>query len=119
MNQNGKLDEATLPRPARTDRTDRTGQELVKPCAASELAVVEAWREVLDIDEIGVHHDFFHLGGNSMAAHRVARILLPYGYIEARRVFQMRQPARLAEILSASAAASETLTNRPINTNWP
>ncbi|MEX3510877.1 amino acid adenylation domain-containing protein [Kocuria carniphila] len=102
MNQNGKLDEAALPRPT---RTDRTGQELIEPRDGSELAVVEAWREVLGIDEIGVHDDFFQLGGDSMAAHRVARILLPYGYIEARQVLQVRQPARLAEILSAAAAA--------------
>lgn len=101
MNQNGKLDETALPRPT---RRDRTGQALIEPRNASELAIVEAWREVLGITAIGVHDDFFQLGGDSMAAHRVARNLLPHGYIEARQVLQARQPALLAEMLSISKA---------------
>lgn len=100
MNQNGKLDESALPRPTRGDRTK---QELVEPRNDSEQAVVNVWRDVLGIDEIGVHDDFFQLGGDSMAAHRVARNLLPHGQVEARQVLQARQPELLAKILSTQS----------------
>jgi amino acid adenylation domain-containing protein len=103
-NQNGKLDEAMLPQPARSDRTDTAA---VPPRNSYEQNVVDVWSDVLGIEEIGVYDDFFHLGGDSMTAHRIARRLLAHGYIEARQVLQARSPAELATLLEAHPVEDE------------
>ncbi len=40
----------------------------VAPSAEAEVAVAAIWQEALGIDRIGVHDDFFALGGHSLAA---------------------------------------------------
>ena len=50
-------------------------QEFVAPRSDMEEILVQLWGEVLTADNIGVHHNFFGLGGDSLAASRlVARI---------------------------------------------
>ncbi|MGW0548751.1 amino acid adenylation domain-containing protein [Streptomyces altiplanensis] len=68
---NGKVDRSALPagkalRPARTSAAPRTALE-------SALAVL--WAELLDADEVGVHDDFFQLGGHSLTVNRL-RVLI-------------------------------------------
>ncbi|MFF8811778.1 type I polyketide synthase [Streptomyces pactum] len=43
----------------------------VAPSGERERAVAEVWQEVLGIDRVGVHDDFFALGGHSLAAVRI------------------------------------------------
>jgi hypothetical protein len=43
----------------------------VAPTTDLERVIAEAWREVLGIAEIGVHDDFFALGGSSLQAGQV------------------------------------------------
>ena len=61
---NGKLDYAALPSP------DRLRPELdaayMAPATEVEQAVTLAWQEVLGIAKVGVHDNFFDLGGNSL-----------------------------------------------------
>ncbi|HEU4733061.1 MAG TPA: amino acid adenylation domain-containing protein [Kofleriaceae bacterium] len=64
MTPNGKLDRQRLPDP-RTVLPLR-GQGYVAPTTDLELAVVGIWQEVLRRAEIGVHENFFDLGGNSL-----------------------------------------------------
>lgn len=50
-------------------------QEFVAPRSDMEEILVQLWGEVLTADNVGVHHNFFGLGGDSLAASRlVARI---------------------------------------------
>ena len=67
---NGKLDRGRLPRPE-----GRAVGE-VPLSGALECAVAEAFGEVLGIEEeLGADADFFHLGGHSLMAVRLARLL--------------------------------------------
>ncbi|MDQ8699141.1 non-ribosomal peptide synthetase [Hyphomicrobium sp. LHD-15] len=64
----GKIDSkrlASLPLQALSSRT------ITAPRTSEELAVWEIWRDVLGIDDFGVHDNFFDLGGHSMLAVRV------------------------------------------------
>ena len=64
---NGKLDRQALPAP------DYSGYaEYVPPRTHREETVARVWREVLDVERIGVLSDFFELGGHSMLAVRIA-----------------------------------------------
>jgi amino acid adenylation domain-containing protein len=70
---NGKVDYGALPDP-QFDRATQAG-ELVAARTASERELVAIWREMLDVQEIGVNDNFFALGGHSLLAVRLfARI---------------------------------------------
>jgi amino acid adenylation domain-containing protein len=66
---NGKLDRGALPKP------DGRRPELTDPYLAPrddiERKLSQIWSTILVIDEIGVHDNFFDLGGHSLAASRV------------------------------------------------
>jgi amino acid adenylation domain-containing protein len=63
MTASGKIDRARLPKVAAASAADRT-----PPRDALEQALVEIWREVLAVDDIGIHDNFFDLGGHSLLA---------------------------------------------------
>jgi myxalamid-type nonribosomal peptide synthetase MxaA len=63
---NGKVDRKALPTPEPV-RAD-TGTAYVAPRAGTEERVAAAWREILGLDRVGVHDNFFDLGGYSLLA---------------------------------------------------
>jgi amino acid adenylation domain-containing protein len=67
LNSNGKIDHGRLPEPPRT--AARTAH--VAPVSAVERHIAAAWQELLGLDEVGVHDNFFDLGGDSLLLARV------------------------------------------------
>ncbi|MDJ0953253.1 MAG: amino acid adenylation domain-containing protein [Acidimicrobiia bacterium] len=63
----GKVDRAALPDP----RPAPVPTEHVAPRDPVEKALAEIWSEVLGIESVGVHEDFFALGGDSLLSIRV------------------------------------------------
>ncbi|MBQ1074993.1 amino acid adenylation domain-containing protein [Micromonospora sp. C31] len=63
LTRNGKLDRAALPAPE-LDRPRR--EPAVAPANRAEEILVEAWREVLGTQSVGVTDSFFALGGDSI-----------------------------------------------------
>src|SRR4030095_16587689 len=68
---NGKLDRAALPAPAAASRS-----EVVPPRNELERAIAQVWREVLQIERVGVHDNFFESGGRSLLIVKVHTRLL-------------------------------------------
>ncbi|MFK0166248.1 amino acid adenylation domain-containing protein [Rhizobium sp. NPDC090279] len=64
MGPNSKLDRAALPAP-------RIEREMVAPANDKERAILEAWKDILDIGDIGVTENFFDIGGQSLMAVRI------------------------------------------------
>jgi amino acid adenylation domain-containing protein len=65
LTPNGKLDRKALPAP----EADAYATGAYEPPVGSvEEALAELWRELLGIDRIGRHDDFFSLGGHSLLA---------------------------------------------------
>ncbi|MGW3297002.1 non-ribosomal peptide synthetase [Streptomyces xiamenensis] len=73
LNPNGKLDVRALPAPRRPAAPDRPGP--VAPSTASEERLLAIWRRTLGTEDIGVRDDFFALGGQSLAALRMASLV--------------------------------------------
>ncbi|MER6628659.1 amino acid adenylation domain-containing protein [Streptomyces sp. NPDC000987] len=70
VNRSGKIDKRALPLPpAELDRRDA---EYVAPATPAEKILAEIWREVLGLSRIGVHDDFFRIGGSSLSTVRVS-----------------------------------------------
>ncbi len=65
VNSNGKVDRARLPEP---DWSEADGQRYVAPRNRTEMAMVSLWEQVLGVKPVGVHDDFFALGGHSLKA---------------------------------------------------
>jgi hypothetical protein len=64
LTPNGKLDRDALPAPeaARLER----GTPLSSPTDEIERALAELWKELLQVENVGIHDGFFDLGAHSL-----------------------------------------------------
>ncbi|MCL7458335.1 non-ribosomal peptide synthetase [Micromonospora echinofusca] len=101
----GKLDERALPDAARIraglTSTPDPEHGRVEPRTAAERAVARIWREALWADELGVHDDFFELGGDSLVATQVTLRLQQEFVLDVpiRAIFQHPTVSELAAAL--------------------
>ena len=64
LTPNGKVDRKALPEPALSKRG--SAETYVSPGTPEEEILAGVWSEVLDIERIGIHDNFFDLGGHSL-----------------------------------------------------
>ena len=84
------------------------GQQLVaSPRSRIEEQLVEIWAEVLKLDRVGIHDDFFALSGSSLHATQIASRLYTSLQIEVplRSFFEAPTVARLAEVITQMQAS--------------
>jgi hypothetical protein len=62
---NGKIDRARLPAPQASGDAAPTAHP---PETETEKAIAQMWQEALGSDSIGIHDNFFDLGGHSLMA---------------------------------------------------
>ncbi len=74
LTPNGKLDRRALPAPE-LDR-DALSAGFLAPRTPSEAALAAIWAEVLGLETVGMHDDFFELGGNRCQPWRAKRRLV-------------------------------------------
>ena len=65
----GKLDRKALPAP--DFAVVRKTRDSVPPSTHTEIALARIWESLLKIDKVGIHEDFFDLGGHSIMAVRL------------------------------------------------
>uniref|UniRef100_UPI0004916139 non-ribosomal peptide synthetase n=1 Tax=Tenacibaculum ovolyticum TaxID=104270 RepID=UPI0004916139 len=99
LNSNGKIDRKALPEP---DMSLLSSSEYVEPTNAVEEKLVSIWQELLSIDKIGIHDNFFEIGGHSILATRVISMIRKELAIEVPVKLMFTQPtiARFASQLS-------------------
>jgi amino acid adenylation domain-containing protein/non-ribosomal peptide synthase protein (TIGR01720 family) len=66
---NGKVDRKGLPRPG--EEEIRGDQQYVGPATAMEEVLAGLWADVLKLERVGVHDNFFAIGGHSLLAAQV------------------------------------------------
>ncbi len=66
---NGKVDRKALPEP---DGNIHTGKEYVAPRNEIEKRLVEVWKDILGVKSLGIHDNYFELGGDSIKALQVS-----------------------------------------------
>ena len=69
LTPNGKVDRKALPIPDGLRPDLET--PFVAPRTPIEKDLAKIWAKVLSLDHVGIHDNFFHLGGHSLAATRV------------------------------------------------
>ncbi|MFE7463342.1 amino acid adenylation domain-containing protein, partial [Streptomyces sp. NPDC057499] len=99
---NGKVDRKALPAPA-----SEAAEEYVAPRTAAEETLAGIWADVLGLEQVGVHDDFFALGGDSIAALRaIGRVRAALGGdLSSRTLFDHPTVERLATALAPSSGA--------------
>jgi len=69
LTANGKVDRSALPPPDLSFANAK--REFVAPRDATEELIARAWSEVLGLKQVGIHDNFFEIGGHSLRAMQV------------------------------------------------
>ena len=114
---NGKIDKKELPPP---EIIPSAGYE--EPQNEVEKTLVNIWKQVLEIDKIGINDDFFELGGDSLAVIRVLTMCYSYNWnLKAQDFYRFKTVKQLADYIlnpgPAVAVDSRSLLNLPQRIN--
>ena len=82
LTSNGKIDRKALPAPDRSQREPR--QQYHPPQSQIERTVAMVWQDVLKVEQVGVHDNFFDLGGHSL--------LMAQAHHQLQTIFQQELP---------------------------
>lgn len=101
LTANGKVDRSALPAP--DDKRPELSTPYAPPRNDTEAGVRQIWQDVLDVRPIGIHDNFFDLGGHSLSATRVvSRVFAQYQLeIPLRSLFQSPTIDAMAAVITA------------------
>ena len=110
LTSNGKIDFSKLPDPE-IKEADQAEKEF--PQNGAERDVADAWESVLGISGVGVHDNFYEVGGDSIKAIRIASRLRKFGYnVEGGTVMRAGTIRKIAAGLHASGV---TISQEPVS----
>ncbi|MEG4505908.1 amino acid adenylation domain-containing protein [Microcoleus sp. F6_B4] len=107
----GKIDRRALPAP--DSQRQEQSQSYAAPQSELELLLAGVWSKLLKLDRVGIHDNFFEIGGNSLMTLQVAvqvRTLLGKD-LPVVKLFQHPTIAQLANYLNQGKSANES-TNK-------
>ena len=103
MTPNGKINRKALPIVEPIEGTEELRAE--PPRNDLERVLADLWADVLGLEEVGVHSDFFRIGGHSISASQLAARL--------RGVFQIEFPLRMLFAAPTVAKFAKTIAEDP------
>jgi amino acid adenylation domain-containing protein/non-ribosomal peptide synthase protein (TIGR01720 family) len=114
---NGKLDRRALPNP--DEDWDVVVADAVPPRNRIEAKLAEIWQAVLGLDAIGIHDNFFEIGGDSILSIRIMAKVSQAGLkLAPNQIFQHQTIAELAHVVgtnsSPHAEQTEVTGNVPL-----
>jgi thioesterase domain-containing protein/acyl carrier protein len=122
LTPNGKIDRKSLPEPDKDIRE----QEYVGPRNATEETLCRLWQEVLRRERVGIHDNFFNIGGHSLLAVQVISRIKQAFTIEMPLSVLFAAPtvARMAEHIAAlnepgRSQSPSVLVNIQPHGSWP
>jgi amino acid adenylation domain-containing protein/non-ribosomal peptide synthase protein (TIGR01720 family) len=105
LNPNGKVDRKALPAP--DEAKPDSGRDYVAPRTPVERALAGVWAQVLGVERVGIHDNFFKLGGDSiMSIQIIARMNQSGIRLMPRQMFQHPTLAELAAVAEVAGATS-------------
>jgi aryl carrier-like protein len=115
LTSNGKVDRRALPIPNTT--RPELEEAYVAPSTPEEKALVEIWVQVLGVEQIGIHDNFFALGGDSIRSIQVLSKAKERGLsLSLQQIFQNQTIHQLAqEFTTAKVSIATTEQFQPFN----
>lgn len=102
VNLNGKVDRHALPAPESS--RPQLDQTYLAPRNETEERLASVWCDVLGLDEVGTHDNFFALGGDSILTIQIiARAAKTGLQITPQQLFQHQTIAELAKVVGTKA----------------
>ncbi|ACE85089.1 non-ribosomal peptide synthetase [Cellvibrio japonicus] len=106
LNPNGKLDRRALPAPEIAALT----QAYTQPESDLERELADIWSKVLNVDSVGIDHNFFELGGDSILSIQVVSRARQRGiHFKPKDLFQYQTVRTLARVATLKTQASDGL----------
>jgi acyl carrier protein len=104
----GKVDRKALPEPSGADARRTT--EFVAPRTPVEQELAGMWADVLNVESVGIHDDFFALGGHSLLGTQlISRVRKAFPVeLPLRRLFEAPTVAGLASLIAESLVEAES-----------
>ncbi|KAB8321062.1 non-ribosomal peptide synthetase [Tolypothrix campylonemoides VB511288] len=103
LTPNGKLDRRALPKPF--EQPELSGR-FVAPRTPTEEILAKIWREVLHLEQVGIHDNFFELGGDSILSIQIIFKAKQAGLqLTAKQIFEHLTIAELAPVAIATQTA--------------
>jgi amino acid adenylation domain-containing protein len=101
MTANGKVDKRKLPDP---DLSQMASSTYEAPRNETEEKVVAIWQELLGVQRIGIHDNFFEAGGHSLLVTRMASLIRKEFDIDlpVRTFFQLATPEAIAACIQVN-----------------
>ncbi|MCY9165986.1 amino acid adenylation domain-containing protein [Bacillus atrophaeus] len=105
-NRSGKVDRLALKKitPQINEAT------LQEPTDTLEASILNSWKQILGIDDIGIDDDFFEIGGDSFSAIRLSRTI--EGGLPVVELFKQRTVRMIANYLRSSVSSQAELLYR-------
>nr|WP_282440273.1 non-ribosomal peptide synthetase [Brasilonema sp. UFV-L1] len=101
LTPNGKVDRKTLPAPE-TVRDELSGT-FVAPQTPVEKILAKIWTQVLRIEQVGIHDNFFEFGGDSITSIQIVARAKKMGLeLTPRHMFSHQTIAKLAEVTTTT-----------------
>jgi amino acid adenylation domain-containing protein len=95
LNTNGKIDRSKLPSPS--EIVDGASPDFVAPRTPAEITLAEVWKQVLGVDRVSVHDNYFDLGGDSIRSIQMRTQAQRAGYdFSVQQIFEHQTIAELA-----------------------
>lgn len=107
LNINGKVDYRRLPIPALTEKSH------IAPRNDTEQLIKNVWEQVLAMPAIGIHDNFFSLGGDSIKGIRVIALMQQHGInTSIARLFENPTVAGLALVAESTLRCTNNLIDQ-------
>lgn len=122
LNTNGKIDKQQLPSVNhsvfhREQSEEKDEIEYIAPSTQFEITVAVLWCKHLRQDKIGIHDNFFRMGGDSLSAIRIASQLNEQGFsVTTVDIFENPTIKSLSQVESSCKPESKNLDTAKVNT---
>jgi amino acid adenylation domain-containing protein len=114
LTANGKVDRRALPVPA--GERPELEAEYVAPRTSVEEVLAAIWAQVLGVESVGAHDNFFALGGDSILSLRVLALARERGLeLDLADLFLRQTVAALSESVRLTGGGAEEVWSEPLS----
>ncbi|WP_426578546.1 amino acid adenylation domain-containing protein [Xenorhabdus stockiae] len=110
LTQNGKVNRRALP-----DPIQRVTDHYAAPRNALETQLCTLWQAVLGVSQVGIHDNFFRIGGDSIVSIQLASKLRQAGFsLQVKTIFEAPTVAQLAPLLLPTATTADIVAEQGV-----
>ncbi|HLO02129.1 MAG TPA: amino acid adenylation domain-containing protein [Symbiobacteriaceae bacterium] len=109
LNNNGKVDRKALPAPSA--HRPQLAEAYASPRTPAEEVLAQIWADILGLAQVGIHDNFFAIGGDSIMAMRIVAKAHQRGFIiTPKQIFEGQTVAQVALVAGVAAPSEQHLT---------